>query len=157
MPLLSTDARTQLDDLLEQYPTDLPGTVIGVVNKQGEILYLSSTGPCLCGQPAPARPDDVRYHSQNDISANVQVFSVFSCTKMVTGIACMQLVERGLLDLDAPVGQYVPELKDVPVVVDSDDEAVRTRSARYVTGPSQSMNVWNNSDVAGHGSRRGCC
>lgn len=42
----------------------------------------------------------------------------------------MQLVERGLLDLDAPVGQYVEELKDVPVVVDSDETSVRTRPAK---------------------------
>jgi hypothetical protein len=62
MPSLSTLARTQLDELLEQYPKDLSGTVIGVVNRQGEILYLSSTGPRLCGQPAPARPDDVSEH-----------------------------------------------------------------------------------------------
>jgi len=157
MPSLSTYARKQLDHLLEQYPKDLPGTVIGVVNKQGEILYLSSTGPRLCGQPAPAKPDDVRYHSQNDISANLQVFSIFSCTKMVTGIACMQLLERGLLDLDAPVGQYVPELKGVPVVVDSDDEAVRTRPARYDTRPSRSVDLWNNYNDAGHRSQRECC
>jgi CubicO group peptidase (beta-lactamase class C family) len=76
---------------------------------------------------------------------------------MVTGIACMQLVERGLLNLDVPLGQYVPELKDVPVVVDSDDEAVRTRPARYDTGPPRSVDLWNNSNVAGHRSRRKCC
>lgn len=59
-----------------------------------------------------------------------QVFSIFSCTKMVTGIACMQLVERGLLDLDATVGQYVEELLDVPVVEGSDDQRVWTRQAK---------------------------
>jgi CubicO group peptidase (beta-lactamase class C family) len=52
---------------------------------------------------------------------------------MVTGIACMQLVERGLLDLDVPVGRYVLELKDVPVVIDSDETSVRTRPAKSVS------------------------
>lgn len=34
---------------------------------------------------------------------------VFSCTKGVTAVAANQLVERGLLDPDAPVAQYWPE------------------------------------------------
>jgi CubicO group peptidase (beta-lactamase class C family) len=45
----------------------------------------------------------------------------------------MQLVERGLLDLDVPVGRYVLELKDVPVVIDSDETSVRTRPAKSVS------------------------
>jgi CubicO group peptidase (beta-lactamase class C family) len=45
----------------------------------------------------------------------------------------MQLVERGLLDLDIPVGRYVLELKDVPVVIDSDETSVRTRPAKSVS------------------------
>jgi CubicO group peptidase (beta-lactamase class C family) len=32
------------------------------------------------------------------------MFSIASCTKAVTSVAAMQLVERGLLDLDEPVG-----------------------------------------------------
>lgn len=56
---------------------------------------------------------------------------------MVTGIACMQLVERGLLDLDVPVGRYVLELKDVPVVIDSDETSVRTRPAKSVSFQSR--------------------
>jgi CubicO group peptidase (beta-lactamase class C family) len=42
----------------------------------------------------------------------------------------MQLVERGLLDLDAPVGRYVEELREVPVVIESDDTSVTTRPAK---------------------------
>ena len=34
---------------------------------------------------------------------------VFSCTKGVTAVAANQLVERGMLDPDAPVAQYWPE------------------------------------------------
>jgi hypothetical protein len=59
MPTLSKDAQAQLDQLLEAYPSDLPGTVIGVVGKTGDLLYLSSTGPRSCGRSTRARPDDV--------------------------------------------------------------------------------------------------
>ena len=37
------------------------------------------------------------------------VFKIGSITKLFTGTAAMQLYERGLLDLDKPVCDYVPE------------------------------------------------
>ena len=37
------------------------------------------------------------------------VVIVFSCTKGVTAVAANQLIERGLLDPDAPVAEYWPE------------------------------------------------
>ncbi len=38
------------------------------------------------------------------------MFSIASCTKAVTSVAALQLVERGLVDLDAPVGKHLPAL-----------------------------------------------
>jgi CubicO group peptidase (beta-lactamase class C family) len=40
------------------------------------------------------------------------LFWIASMTKPVTSLAVMQLVERGLLALDAPVGDLLPELKN---------------------------------------------
>lgn len=37
------------------------------------------------------------------------VTNVWSCSKTVTALAALMLVDRGLLDLDAPVAQYWPE------------------------------------------------
>ena len=37
------------------------------------------------------------------------VFWLASCTKFITSVAVMQCVERGLLKLDDPVGQILPE------------------------------------------------
>jgi methyl acetate hydrolase len=48
---------------------------------------------------------------------------------MVTGLALMQLYERGQLDLDAPVGEYVPELNEVDVIIESYPE-IKTRKAK---------------------------
>lgn len=42
-------------------------------------------------------------------------FYIFSCTKPITVAAAMQMMEKGLLTLDAPVSEYIPEFKDVLV------------------------------------------
>lgn len=43
------------------------------------------------------------------------IFRIYSMSKPITSIAAMQLVERGTLDLDAPVTDYLPEFKDLAV------------------------------------------
>jgi CubicO group peptidase (beta-lactamase class C family) len=47
---------------------------------------------------------------------------IASCTKVMTAISCMQLVERGLLNLDEPVYRLLPELKDLPVLSGFEDD-----------------------------------
>ena len=37
---------------------------------------------------------------------------VYSCTKVVTAMACMILVERGKLDVNKPLAEYLPEFSD---------------------------------------------
>ena len=41
-----------------------------------------------------------------------QVFWIASCTKIVTAIACMQLVEGGKLSLHEPLSTLCPELAE---------------------------------------------
>src|SRR6185503_11427020 len=41
---------------------------------------------------------------------NKTVFPIFSCTKAFTGVAVMQLVEEGRVDLSAPVSRYLDGL-----------------------------------------------
>jgi CubicO group peptidase (beta-lactamase class C family) len=40
------------------------------------------------------------------------VFPIYSCTKAFTGVAIMQLVEEGKLDLSAPISRYLDDLPD---------------------------------------------
>jgi CubicO group peptidase (beta-lactamase class C family) len=49
------------------------------------------------------------------------IFWIASMTKPVTSVAAMMLVEEGKLDLAAPVHQYLPELKDMMVAVETKD------------------------------------
>jgi methyl acetate hydrolase len=59
------------------------------------------------------------------------VFWIASCTKAITSAAALQLVERGVLDLDAPVGDLIPTLASLKVLDGFDAAgAPRTRPAR---------------------------
>ena len=48
------------------------------------------------------------------------VVQIFSMTKPVTGVALMQLYERGKFDLDTPLAVYLPEFAEVRVYVGQD-------------------------------------
>lgn len=47
-----------------------------------------------------------------------EAFYLFSCTKPITVAAAMQLVERGSLELDRPVADYLPEFAHMTVQQD---------------------------------------
>ena len=49
------------------------------------------------------------------------VFAIFSTTKAITGTACLQLVEDGKLELDAPAKTYAPEIGKLQVLDGFDD------------------------------------
>ncbi len=60
------------------------------------------------------------------------VIALYSATKAFTATAALQCVEDGVLDLDAPAREYVPEIGDLPVLEAlGDDGSVRTRPARH--------------------------
>ena len=42
-------------------------------------------------------------------------FFLYSCSKPITCAAALQLYERGLLELDAPLGRYLPEFAEMQV------------------------------------------
>ena len=66
------------------------------------------------------------------------VFAIFSCTKAVTGVTVMQLVEEGKLSLDDPAKKFVPEIADIQVLEGfyrNGEPRVRPQSRR-TRGPS---------------------
>jgi CubicO group peptidase (beta-lactamase class C family) len=48
-------------------------------------------------------------------------FYIASCTKLITSIAVMQCIERGLLKLDQDVVTILPEWKDVQILKGFDE------------------------------------
>lgn len=49
-------------------------------------------------------------------------------TKLMTAVAIMQLVERGVLSLDDDVRERVPELADIQILQDTKEGSFRPRT-----------------------------
>lgn len=75
-----------MDDTTADPIKNTAGVVFVAVNKEGESIFEHASGTAGLGIDEPMTTE----HS----------FWIASCTKMITGIACMQLVEQGILALD---------------------------------------------------------
>ena len=85
----------QLPDALQQ--GEIPGAVVTVVHN-GQVLTTRGYGYAATGadgeEPQPVDPERT-------------LFRIGSTSKLATGIAVMQLVEQGKIDLDADISTYV--------------------------------------------------
>ena len=79
----------------------VPGVVAMATNREGNV-YEGAVGKRELGKDQEMTTDTV--------------FAIFSCTKAVTGVAVMQLVEEGEISLDDSAKQYVPEIADIQVL-----------------------------------------
>lgn len=109
MPL-STQAvqsiKSILDGITSEGTSGSPGLVFVAVDKSGEPLVEHASGT-----------RSVNSMESMDIDTT---FWIASCTKLVTSIACMQLVEKGVLSLDDPetISKYAPEIEKKRVYAD---------------------------------------
>ncbi|EST07256.1 Beta-lactamase-related [Kalmanozyma brasiliensis GHG001] len=90
----------------------VPGAVMYIADKTGKEIAWAASGVKQAGKPAPMTKDSI--------------FWVASCTKLLTAIACLQLVEQGKLDLQDPVTKYVPEFESVTLLDGSKPKKVPT-------------------------------
>ncbi|KAL4906345.1 hypothetical protein BDW74DRAFT_177359 [Aspergillus multicolor] len=97
-------ARTAIYQRTSGPSPEIPGLVYCAVNKQGESIFNHASGNTALGGTAPMTLDTT--------------FWLASCTKLITAIAAMQLVERGKLALDDSdqLELFAPELRDVQVL-----------------------------------------
>ncbi|KGO68899.1 Beta-lactamase-like protein [Penicillium italicum] len=93
-----------IDKACEDQKSGIPGTTVVVVGKDGKELLAHSAGKRGTGSEDPMTLDNI--------------FWIASCTKMLVGIACMQLVEQGILKLDdaEQTEGFCPELKTLKVL-----------------------------------------
>lgn len=114
---MTTPLVQALDGLLHQTAHrhgGVPG-VVAMVTDRDRNLYEGAAGVRQLGEAAPMTLDTV--------------FAIFSTTKAMTGTLVMQLVEEGLVRLDDPAGQYVPEIDELQVLDGFDaDGRPRTRA-----------------------------
>ncbi|CAF3455481.1 unnamed protein product [Fusarium graminearum] len=106
MPLdaqATSKVKSIIDNACADQTRDIPGTTIVVVDRNGEI-FAHSAGTRGVGTKEPMTLDNI--------------FWIASCTKMLAGIACMQLVEQEKLKLDdgEHTENILPELKSLKVL-----------------------------------------
>ena len=105
---LSSEAVSKLqstfNDALGDREKGLPGVVGVAVGKDGKELFAHAAGK--------------RGYGSDEAMSLDSIFWIASCTKMITGIACMQLVEQGKLSLDdaGQTEKLCPEIKDLQVL-----------------------------------------
>lgn len=98
----------------------IPGAVLMATDASGSFQYARSFGyRSIKEGTEPKEPLQL-----DDIMA------VFSCTKLVTTIAALQLVERGLLELDADIGHVLPEVADLKILVEIKDDGTQVFKER---------------------------
>jgi len=94
-PGLTVDIRRQLDDILATERERLKIPAVGVaIALNGRVEYVKTLGLADIEQGVPA-DDETRFRTA-------------SLAKPLTATAVMQLVERGAIDLDAPIQRYCP-------------------------------------------------
>ena len=71
------------------------------------------------------------------------LFRIFSMTKPITGVAMMQLYERGLWKLDDPITKFVPELASLKVnkTVDGQSTLIPLQRPATMREPQQFRNL----------------
>ena len=78
----------------------IPGALT-VIARRGEVAHMSALGLADVERKTPMREDTI--------------FRAYSMSKPITSVAFMTLVERGLVALDTPVHQVIPEWENLGV------------------------------------------
>jgi CubicO group peptidase (beta-lactamase class C family) len=95
--------------------------VVGIAADREGVIYEGGAGVRIAGESA------------DPVSASTQ-FRIMSMTKIVCTAAALQQVERGELDINAPVENYCPEFADIQVLDGFDGDTPRLRApARRAT------------------------
>jgi methyl acetate hydrolase len=94
--------------------------VAAIAASRDGVVYEGSAGLRAAGESDPVTVDTL--------------FRIMSMTKMPATVAALQQVEKGTLDLRAPVADYCPEFAEVQVLAGFDGETPRLRPpARQAT------------------------
>lgn len=90
---------------------------VAAIARNGRVAYMRAVGFHDRAKTSPLQPD--------------AIFWIASMTKPVTSVAAMMLVEEGKLDLAAPVANYLPELRNIMVAVETKDPVTGKTQIAY--------------------------
>lgn len=77
-----------------------------LIHRRGETAYYDAAGYVDMESKAPVEPDSI--------------FRIYSMTKPVTSVAAMMLFEQGAFQLDDPVARFLPEFRNMQVLIGGD-------------------------------------
>ncbi|XP_014554079.1 hypothetical protein COCVIDRAFT_105990 [Bipolaris victoriae FI3] len=97
-----TDFEKAINDAIAA--EEIPGCALSATNRDGTFTYSKAFGK------ASMKPDNNKPMQLDTI------MWIASCTKLMTSISALQLVERGLVSLDDPVYKHLPELESRTVI-----------------------------------------
>ncbi|KAL2812191.1 beta-lactamase/transpeptidase-like protein [Aspergillus granulosus] len=100
----TSNIRGFVDNACSDPKTTIPGAAVVVIDKNGDELFAHAAGKRGAESSEPMTLDNI--------------FWIASCTKVLVGLACMQLVEQGTLSLDdgEQIEDLCPELKRLKVL-----------------------------------------
>lgn len=82
----------------------VPGVCAAALDGTGKPLFNKGYGNTVFGDPSSPKVD-------TDTPA-----MIWSCTKLIASIACLQLIEQGKVNLDDSVEKYVPEIRQIKLL-----------------------------------------
>lgn len=113
----------------------IPGTILAAANKEGmdptsifrsawdHFYYFVTLPNTVAGSLDYLKPfGDISLESGSSPVSTSSTMSVASVTKLVTCVAVMQCVERGLVKLDNVISNELPEWKDPQILKKFDEE-----------------------------------
>ncbi len=111
----TNNIKSALNAACDDADKGIPGVVAVAIGKDGRELFAHAAGKRGFGSDEPMTLDSI--------------FWIASCTKMITGVACMQLVEQGKLSLDDAdqIASLCPEIKN-PGVLQPDGKLVPAKT-----------------------------
>jgi CubicO group peptidase (beta-lactamase class C family) len=116
----SSERLQRIHTLIERYQKE--GRVSGAVTlvaRKGKVIHYEAHGLKNLEARTPMTKDTL--------------FRMASCTKPVTAVAILMLMEEGKLRLTDPVSQFIPEFKDTKVAVQKDDKVELVAASRPIT------------------------
>lgn len=104
--------------MLEHVDSGLVGSAVGLIARNGEVLFLKAVGNM--GKDVPMQ-----------INALTRLASI---TKTITAAAVMILYEEGKISLNDPIANYLPEYASLKVAVKSNDGTTNLEKAnKFIT------------------------
>ena len=91
------------DSTLKTYfeSSSIPSAIMGSIDADGNTTW-HAFGPSI-------------WNGRDTVNAD-NIFRIYSMTKPIATVAALQLVEKGLLGLDDPLNELMPEMTSIPIL-----------------------------------------